>query len=188
MSLTIQIDSREKARAIKKIVAEFEKQGVVHYTSKLYVGDYMSLDNPRLIIDRKQNLTEICSNVCQGHERFRGELVRAQEHGIKLIILIEHSNQIKSIDDVAEWNNPRIAKWEKGIREKAGRDKDADIEECISLLKEQKIKHTRPPMTGETLSNIMKTMERKYGCEFRFTDKLHTGQRIIEILGGEQID
>ena len=155
--LTIQIDSREKARAIKKIVAEFEKQDVIHYTSKLYVGDYMSLDNPRLIIDRKQNLTEVCANVCQQHERFRGELMRAQEHGIKLIILIEHSNQIKSIEDVAKWQNPRIKPGNKA-------------------------------MTGETLSKIMKTMERKYGCEFRFTDKLHTGKRIIEILGGEQID
>lgn len=168
MSLTIQIDSREKARAIKKIVAEFERQDVIHYTSKLYVGDYMSLDNPRLIIDRKQNLTEICSNVCQGHERFRNELMRAQEHGIKLIILIEHSNQIKSIDDVAKWENPRL--------NKRVRDKDTGL---------WKIVRTKA-MTGETLSKIMRTMERKYGCEFRFTDKLHTGQRIISILGGDE--
>ena len=56
--MQIQIDTREKARAITKILAEFERQGVRHYSSKLYVGDYMSLDNPRLIIDRKQNLQE----------------------------------------------------------------------------------------------------------------------------------
>ena len=61
--MDIQIDSREKARAIKKIIAEFDKQNVRYYISKLWAGDYMSLDNPRLIIDRKQNLTEICSNV-----------------------------------------------------------------------------------------------------------------------------
>ena len=76
------------------------------------------LDNPRLIIDRKQNLTEICSNVCQGHERFRGSLYELRSMELSLIILIEHSNQIKSVDDVAEWNNPRIAKWEKGIRKR----------------------------------------------------------------------
>ena len=46
MALTIQIDTREKARAIKKIVAEFEKQGVKHFSSKLYVRDYMSLTIP----------------------------------------------------------------------------------------------------------------------------------------------
>lgn len=71
--MNIQIDSREKARAIQKIVAEFDRQGVDHFVSKLYVGDYMNYDNPRLIIDRKQDLTELCGNVCQGHNRFRDE-------------------------------------------------------------------------------------------------------------------
>ena len=37
--MNIQIDSREKARAIQKIVAEFDRQGVDHFVSKLYVGD-----------------------------------------------------------------------------------------------------------------------------------------------------
>ena len=69
--MVIQIDSREKAKAIKKILAEFEKQEVNYYTSKLWAGDYMSLDNPRVIVDRKQNLSELCQNVCQDHDRFR---------------------------------------------------------------------------------------------------------------------
>lgn len=167
MSLTIFIDSREKARAIKNIVAEFDRQGVVYCTNKLYVGDYQSLDNPRLIIDRKQNLTEMCANVCQQHERFRAELVRAQKMGIKLVILIEHSSQIKSIDDVAKWENPRLSKrvWDREARQ----------------WKTVKTK----AMTGETLSKIMWTLERKYGCEFQFCDKLHTGRKIIEILSGD---
>ena len=63
--MTIQIDTREKARAIKQIVSYFDEMGVKHYTSKLFVVDYMSLDNPRLIIDRKQNLQELRGNVCQ---------------------------------------------------------------------------------------------------------------------------
>lgn len=170
MSLTIFIDSREKARAIKKIVAEFDRQGVVYCTNKLYVGDYQSLDNPRLIIDRKQNLTEMCSNVCQDHERFRAELIRAQQMGIKLIILIEHSSQIKSIDDVAKWENPRL--------NKRVRDKETGLWKTVRTK----------AMTGETLSKIMRTMERKYGCKFIFCSKEQTGKRIIEILGGEQID
>ena len=56
--MTIQIDSREKARAIQKIVEEFDRRGIRHPVSKLMVGDYMNYDNPRLVIDRKQNLTE----------------------------------------------------------------------------------------------------------------------------------
>jgi len=179
-NLTIQVDSREKARAIRKILSDFDKQGVKYYISKLFTGDYMSLDNPRLIIDRKQNLSEICSNVCQSHERFRTELVRAQENGVKLVILIEHSNQIMSVDDVPNWKNPRkkVKTWVE--------------DEC--LLDEEgfeyweighyEIRETKA-MTGETLSKVMRTMEKKYGCEFVFCDKLHTGRRIIELLGGD---
>lgn len=106
--MTIQIDSREKARAITKIVADFDRLGVRHYSSKLFVGDYMSLDNPRLIIDRKQNLLELCQNVCQGHKRFIGELKRAKENGIALIILCEHGCGIRELSDVAGWVNPRL--------------------------------------------------------------------------------
>jgi len=106
--VTIQIDSREKAKAIKKIIATFDKRGVKWFVSKLPVGDYMSFDNPRLIIDRKQNLSELCGNVCQQHKRFRAELERANEYGIKLIILCEHSKQIKCLQDVINWQNPRL--------------------------------------------------------------------------------
>ena len=53
--MDIQIDSREKARAIKKIIKIFDENGIKHFSSKLLVGDYMSLDNPRLIIDRKES-------------------------------------------------------------------------------------------------------------------------------------
>lgn len=82
--MDIQIDSREKARAITKIVKTFDECGVKHFSSKLMVGDYMSLDNPRLIVDRKQNLQELCGNVCQQHERFKRELIKAIDAGIHL--------------------------------------------------------------------------------------------------------
>ena len=108
--MTIQIDTREKQRAVKQIISHFDKHGIKHYPSKLYVGDYMNLDNPRLIIDRKQNLSEIYTNVCQGHKRFCAELKRAQDMGIKIIILCEHGFGIKSLDDVKNWYNPRLDK------------------------------------------------------------------------------
>lgn len=108
--MQIQIDSREKAKAIKKIIAEFNKQEVKYHVSKLYVGDYMNFDNPRLIIDRKQNLSELYSNLCQGHERFINELKRANKAEIKLIILCEHGGKIKCLEDTKHWINPRILK------------------------------------------------------------------------------
>ena len=61
--MQIQIDSREKARAVTRIVRYFDKNGIGYFVSKLYVADYMSYDNPRLVIDRKQSLGEICANL-----------------------------------------------------------------------------------------------------------------------------
>ena len=108
--MIIQIDSREKSKAIQKIIAEFDRQGIKHPVSKLMVGDYMNYDNPRVIVDRKQNLTELCSNVCQDHDRFRRELVLAQENGIQLIVLCEHGKGVESLEDVIFWKNPRSEK------------------------------------------------------------------------------
>ena len=105
---TIQIDSREKQRAIKKIVRCFDTNGVKYFVSKLPYGDYMSLDNPRLVIDRKQNLSELCNNVCQEHKRFTRELQGAKDFGIKLIILCEHGQGIERLQDVITWENPRL--------------------------------------------------------------------------------
>ena len=40
--MVIQIDSREKARAITKIVETFNQNNIKHPVSKLMVGDYMN--------------------------------------------------------------------------------------------------------------------------------------------------
>ena len=106
--MTIQVDTREKARAIEGIIKEFDKQGVTHFSSKLYVGDYVNLENSFLVVDRKQNLLEVCSNVCQQHKRFVNEIKRAKATGIKIIFLVEHGKNIKSLEDVKNWVNPRL--------------------------------------------------------------------------------
>ena len=41
----------------------------------------------------------LVNNVTHQH-RFREELVRAKEHGIKLIILVEHGAEIQTMEDV----------------------------------------------------------------------------------------
>lgn len=164
--MTIQVDSREKAHAIARILEHFHASGVKYYISKLYIGDYMNLDNPRVIVDRKQNLDELCGNVCRQHERFRAELIRAQENGIRLIILCEHGHGIKSLDDVLFWRNPR-ARTKKLIN---GR----------WTWTEQKVMH------GDTLYKILCTMQRKYGVSFLFCDKDETGRQIVEILSNDE--
>lgn len=184
-TINIIIDSREKARAIQKIIAEFDRQGITYDVSKLYVGDYQSLDNARLAIDRKQNLNELCSNVCQQHNRFRNELMRAQEMGIKLIILIEHGGKIKSLEDIKGWVNPRRFFWEKKIRKQWGIPKDADFETEVAELKKHGAKIQQPPTSGEQLYKMLTTISDKYNVQFEFCNKYETGKKIIELLGGE---
>lgn len=111
--MTIQIDSREHAHAIDGVKAQFRQAGALYYVSKLYVGDYCSLDNPRLVVDRKQDLIEVCGNVCQQHERFRAEMERAAEAGIRVVFLVEHGRGIREIADVERWTNPRLRKSPK---------------------------------------------------------------------------
>ena len=105
--MDIIIDTREKARAIKQIVAEFQRQGIKTISSKLWVGDYARLDNQTTVVDRKQNLLELASNVCQ--DRFHDEIHRAHEHNVKIVFLCEHGQGIQDLIDVLFWENPRKA-------------------------------------------------------------------------------
>ena len=169
--MTIQIDSREHTTERVRIEKQFDKLGADHFVSKLYVGDYMSLDNPRLVIDRKLDLNEICGNVCQQHERFRKELVRAKEKGIQLIILVEEP-EIMDLVDVWFWVNPRkkAYKW-------IMKDGHPIRVEC-----------QKPPLQGRQLYKSLCTIRDRYGVRFEFCSKKDTGKKIIELLGGEPND
>lgn len=106
--MVIEVDTREKPKAIQTILKQFEAAGVQVIRSKLWVADYRLLDNPYLVIDRKQNLNELCNNVVQEHKRFAAELTRAKDVGISVVVLVEHGGAIKSIEDVPNWVNPRL--------------------------------------------------------------------------------
>ena len=166
-NLDIQIDSREKARAITKIIKTFDENGVNHFSSKLLVGDYMNLDNPRLIIDRKQNLQELCGNVCQQHERFKKELIKAMQANIQLIILVEHGPDVKSIEDVYFWQNPR--KHEVRWRMVNG--------------KREKYVVSAKAVDGNQLYKSLCTIRDRYNVHFEFCEKKDTGRKIMELLG-----
>lgn len=108
--MIIQIDTREKARAIKNILKTFDYNKIKHCSSKLIVGDYQNLEKPMIIVDRKQSLSEIYSNLCHSHKRFTNELKRANDIGIKLVILCEHGGKIDSLEAVKGWYNPQLDK------------------------------------------------------------------------------
>lgn len=152
--MIIQVDSREKARAIEKILREFDKQGIKYISSKLYAGDYIDMEHPLLIIDRKQNIREIASNVTSEHKRFKAELEKVKEIGAKMIILIEEDTidgkPIESLEDIMLWEP----------------------------------KPGQGTVSGMRVYKILANWVRVYPLEVQFCNKRHTGKRIIEILGG----
>ena len=95
--MDIWIDTREKSRAIAKIIEYFTAQGINIISHSLPYGDYMSLDNARRVIDRKQNLNEVYKNLCHDHKRFICEVDGARKHGIEMIVLVEHGGYVTSL-------------------------------------------------------------------------------------------
>lgn len=116
-----------------------------------------------ICVDRKKDLVEVAGNICgKQHERFRNELIRAKENGIKLYVLIEEEN-IKQLDEVQFWKSPVY---------KSGANKGKP--------------HTK--VVGATLMKAMITMETKYGVRFLFSTKKDFGKNIIKLLKGEKIN
>lgn len=131
------------------------------------VADY------KVAVDTKKDLQELIGNVCQGHDRFRNELILAKKMNCQLYVLIEELN-IHSIDDIQNWQNPRLKKW-------------LYVEEKQKQGKMLKAKHRKkPPMSGETLAKVLKTMESKYNCKFIFTSRNDCAEKIIELLRNEK--
>ena len=166
--MNIQADSREHKSEWDRIKKQFDELGIEYFRSKLYVGDYQSLDNPRLVIDRKKDLQELCGNVCQQHERFKAELVRAIQSGIKIVILCEHGEDIKTMEDVYFWQNPRKHKviW-----------KTVNGKRVKTVVSEKAV-------DGNQLYKSLCTIRDRYNVDFVFCTKEETGQKIVEILGG----
>lgn len=105
---------------------------------------------------------------------FHRGLKRAQKHNVKLYILIENEDGIKSIEDVFKWQNPRIHRYNK-------------IAYMHNIGKWQNIPLPKSkPTTGDTLAKAMITMEKKYGVTFCFCNHIEAGERVLSILNVKQ--
>ena len=151
--MRIVVDTREKPRAIVRILKTFEAEGIGVERRALPYGDYLDPDRPGVVIDRKQNLLEVAGNLVQQRARFLREVERCSRAGCRMIVLVEHSNRIRRLEDVIRWNNPRLK---------------------VSPL----------AVDGPRLFRIMYATATKYKFEWAFCDKVHTGTKIIELLGG----
>lgn len=170
--MIILADTRQQISKHKNIDAQIKKMGHTIERTKLYVGDYTLPADQSISIDSKSGLQEVCGNLCQQHERFRNECVRAQEADIKLIILVEEKS-ISCLADVANWQNPRLANW---IFVHNAQKRGKMMYKKISK---------QSPINGERLYKMMATMEERYGISWLFCDKKETGKVIMELLAND---
>lgn len=155
--MTIIVDSREKAHIITPILNHFKRSRVTFAISKLVVGDYMSLDNARLVVDRKHDLNELATNLCTGDKtRFWAEVREAKRLGIKIIVLCECGGNYQTIKDVEAWPG-------KDLTTRDGRTYH---------------------ISGRDLMEQLYRVHISYGVEFAFCSRPETGGRIMELLRG----
>ena len=155
----VAVDTREKPKAIQKILRQFDDAGIQHVSTKLFIGDYQDYHRPGIVVDRKQNIAELAKNCTADHVRFRAELDRAKSVGAKLVILVEQDRykdrdkwiHVETISDLMLWSNP----------------------------------HTT--IRGEKVFRVLSSWCSKYDIEVRFCDKRVTGKRILEIIYPEAI-
>lgn len=148
------IDTREKPKAIKTILKQFDDAGIVHESTKLLFGDYMDWNRPQTVIDRKQTIAELAKNCTAEHERFKAEMERAKKAGAELIILVEQNRykdrdewiHVERIEDLMRWSNPHST------------------------------------IRGEKVYRVLRSWCAKYPIRVEFCDKRVTGRRILELI------
>ena len=152
--MIIEIDTREKPKAIEKIIDYFQQNNIKYIRSKLYYGDYRIMESPLLVVDRKQNIAELAKNCTVDHKRFRAELERCKDVGGQLVILVEQNVysdrgnkvRVKDISDLMLWSSP----------------------------------HTT--IRGEQVFRVLASWCARFPVRVEFCEKRCTGKRIVEIL------
>ena len=165
-------DTRDKVHRHDNVEDYLTSRGHEIVRSKLYVGDISLLTNQSVCIDLKgMGLKEVYSNLVQQHERFRRECQRAQDAHIRLIVLVEE-DEIKSVDGVEFWANPRMMQYA-----------NLAMAHAHGKLLSKKLPN-KPPISSKRLMNMMKVMSAKYGVEWQFCKKSEAGRLVETILGG----
>lgn len=97
-------DTRERKN--QHILDYFDRHNIEYEIRKLDTADYWNDENPNVLIDRKQNLNEVAQNLCSpDSSRFWREMRRSCSEKKKMIILVEHGPNIKSLADVSSWTS-----------------------------------------------------------------------------------
>lgn len=132
----------------------------------------------KVAVDTKKDIQELVSNVCgKQHERFRDELILAQNNGIKLYILVENSFEVvnlkKEVVNEVIWKLEDLHRWI---------NKRAWIRDSAT----GKSKYPRATK-GITLQKACMTLEHKYGCKFVFCSEEQAGGYVLKLLGVKEL-
>ena len=179
-------DTRNQINKHKNIHKYCEENNVEIIRNKLIVGDYMLPNVSNISIDTKFGLQEIMKNITE--KRFRNELLLSKKLGIKLIILIENSFKINSIDEIPlKWKNPRLEQYKRTLKWKLNLNYHSEYNEweLYRQAKEKGLQTYRPPQSPEQLRKALHTIEdnkEDYDVSFKFCSKAETGQKILEFL------
>lgn len=140
-------DTRNQPGKHENIHRYCDEQDIRIIRQALCVGDYMISNVGDISIDTKQNVMELAGNVFQDHERFRAECVRAQECGIRLIVLTEE-----------ELPGGRLDRW----RPPAGLDvkfSPVTLRKAMITMQQEygvRFRFCRKEQTGRTLIDYLK--------------------------------
>lgn len=159
--MIIQADTRQKKGHHINKEKWFENHGIKIVHSKCIVGDYIIPSDGSISVDTKKDVGELYQNLVQSHNRFVSECNLADELGIKLYILVENKEGIKSLDDLINWKNPQYIQW---------------------LRKQRQGIKMRPPVANLSLIKMARTIEKKYGCTFLFCHPSESAEQILRLL------
>lgn len=105
--MTILEDTRQQEGKHRNINSYLKKIGIPVQRCCLYVGDYVFANDQSRAVDTKQDVLEIAKDIMSSdHERFADECKRANDAGIKLLVLIEETLPEGGL---ANWESPRNA-------------------------------------------------------------------------------
>lgn len=139
------------------ITKYFDKVGQKYIVSKMIAGDYQDVSNIETLIDLKQSHGDGIAEICMN-------LTRKENHE-RLINEIKRAYSIGCKRFIFLIVHPTI--------------KSLD-EIHLWINKRGKAK-------PETLEKIMKTIQKNYKVEFIFTSKENAPKKLIELLGGKNV-
>lgn len=147
-------DSRQQKGHHDEKHAWWEENGVTLTRSKIAFGDYCL--PPVVSVDTKASISELAYDIDHDHARFKREVVGARDAGVQLVVLVENTDGVTSLEGLAAW---------------------AESPEDFARRKFAKRR-----LHGSRLAKACATMEERYGVRFMFCAPGDAASIICELL------